>query len=424
MAALLMNRLMRVTKNRVTVPDDLEAVTTRDVSAECRPEAVGMSRQGVEAIWSAVEDLYRTGLQPAISMVLRRHGQVVIKRSIGYARGGGPGDEGIDPMLVTPDTPICLFSASKAVTAMLIHKLAELGKLRLDDAVTDYLPEYGVGGKGDTTIRHLLAHRAGIPQVAISDVDPSVIFDWESAVQMLCNTRPAYKRDTYQAYHAITAGFILGEVARRVGGASLHTLLKRWIAKPLGCDHMTYGLPKKRQDRVARNYFTGPNSTFPMTVFARRILGVGFEEVVDLSNDEGFLDSVIPAGNIYATADDLGRFYQMMLNQGELDGNRVFKQETIAEATRPYGHITLDRTLLLPIRFTAGMMMGEWPVGLYGQDCPNAYGHLGFLSILGWADPDRGIAVSFLNTGKSLAVPNVLAVSRVIYLINRECRKV
>jgi CubicO group peptidase (beta-lactamase class C family) len=163
--------------------------------------------------------------------------------------------------------------------------------------------------------------------------------------------------------------------------------------------------------------------TFPLTVIARRILGASFEEVVDISNREGFLDSVIPAGNIYATADDLSRFYQMMLNQGEYEGNRVFKPETIAEATRPYGHITIDRTLLLPMRFSAGLMMGEWPVGLYGQDCANSYGHLGFLPILSWADPDRGVSASFLNTGKSLALPGLIAAMRVVFLINRECKK-
>jgi CubicO group peptidase (beta-lactamase class C family) len=269
-----------------------------------------------------------------------------------------------------------------------------------------------------------LAHRAGIPQVAISDVDPDVIFNWESAVQMLCKAKPVYKRDSYQAYHAITAGFILGEIARRVGGGTLQQQLKKWIAKPLGCEYMSYGLPPKKQELAARNYFTGPNSTFPMTVFARRILGVEFERVVDISNESDFMSSVIPAGNIYATADDVARFYQMMLNRGELDGQRVFKPETIAEATRPYGHITIDRTLLLPIRFSAGMILGEWPLGLYGQDCPNAFGHLGFLTILSWADPDRDIAVSFLNTGKSLAVPGVLAAVRVLYAINKHCTKI
>jgi CubicO group peptidase (beta-lactamase class C family) len=424
MTALLMNALKGRGRNRVRVPDDLSAITQRDAQAECRPEAAGVSRQGVEAIWSAVEDLYRTGLQPAMSLVLRRRGQILIKRSIGYAQGGGPDDEGVEPVLMTPDTPICLFSASKAITAMLIHKLVELGKLRLDDPVTDYLPEYAAGGKGDTTIRHLLAHRAGIPQVAISDVDPDVIFDWEAAVQMLCRAKPAYKRDTYQAYHAITAGFILGEIARRVGGASLPALLKKWIAKPLGCEYMTYGLPAKKHEIAARNYSTGPRSVFPMTVFARRILGVEFERVVDISNEPQFMSAIIPAGNIYATADDVGRFYQMMLNRGELDGARVFKAETIADATRPYGHITLDRSLLLPIRFSAGMILGEWPLGLYGQNCPNAYGHLGFLTILSWADPDRDISVSFLNTGKSLAPDGVLAASKVLYQINSQCRAI
>jgi CubicO group peptidase (beta-lactamase class C family) len=290
--------------------------------------------------------------------------------------------------------------------------------------VIEYLPEYAAGGKGDTTLRHLLAHRAGIPQLAISEVDPAVIFDWESAVQLLCGAKPVYQRDAYQAYHAITAGFILGEVVRRVSGQTLHAQLKKWIAKPLGCEYVTYGLPPRQRERAARNYSTGPRSWFPLTLFARRILGVEFERVVDISNEPHFLSSVIPAGNIYATADDVARFYQMMLDQGEFEGRRVFKPETVAEATRAYSHITLDRSLLLPVRFSPGMILGEWPVGMYGQNTPNAYGHLGFLTILGWADPDRGISVGFLNTGKSLALPGLLAAAKVIYRINKYCPRI
>jgi len=412
------------TRNLVTVPKNLAAITTIDAAAECRPEDAGMTRASVDAIWKAVEDYYRTGLQPMISLTLRRHGRIVLKRSIGYTHGGGPGDEGVEPVLATPETPVCLFSASKAVTAMLLHKLHELGKLKLDDPVTKYLPEYGAGGKGDTTIRHLLTHRAGIPQIAISDVDPRTVFDWDAVIEKLCAAKPVYRRDEYQAYHAITGGFILGEVARRVGGASLHKLMKKWIAKPLGARHMTYGMPKGVRELAATNYYTGSKQRFPMTVLARRILGVEFDRVVEISNDPQFLSSVIPAGNLYATADEIGRFYQMMLNQGEYEGQRLFKAETIAEAVRPYGHITFDRTLFLPIRFSAGMMLGEWPAGVFGPDCANAYGHLGFLTILAWADPDRDISVGFVNSGKTIAAPAIWSCAKLVYAINSGCQRI
>ena len=85
-----------------------------------------MTRDNIEAIWNSVESFYRTGLQPGMTMVVRRQGEIVLKRSIGHARGNPPPnhpDQDVEQVLMTPDTPICLFSASKAITAMLVHKL-------------------------------------------------------------------------------------------------------------------------------------------------------------------------------------------------------------------------------------------------------------------------------------------------------------
>jgi CubicO group peptidase (beta-lactamase class C family) len=407
--------------NLVAVPEDLEPITTQDSHLECDPRDVGMTHEGVEKIWAAVEAYYRTGLQPAITMVLRRHGQVVMRRAIGHARGNGPRDHDQEKVLATPDTPICLFSASKAVTAMLIHKLVELGSLRLDDPVTRYIPEYGAHGKGDTTLRHLLTHRAGIPQLAIGNVDVRILYDWDAILRLLCEARPVYRRDTLQAYHAINAGFIVGEIARRVTGSTLPQLLKKWIAAPLRAKYLSFGLGKARRADAAINYHVGPITRFPFNVFARRILGVPFERVIEVSNDEAFLSSIIPSGNMYATADEMSRLFQMMLNGGELDGRRLFQPDTIAEAIRPYGGFTIDRSFMLPLRFSAGMVLGEWPLGLYGPDCPHAYGHLGFMTCLCWADPRRDIAVGFLTTGKSLSPTVLLAMARILTAINFSC---
>jgi CubicO group peptidase (beta-lactamase class C family) len=420
--------------NRIVVPRNLSSVSQLDYGAECDPREVGMSRGGVDRIWRAVEAFYRTGLQPAIALVLRRHGRIVLRRAIGHACGNGPGEgssaggaaQGAPvpaPVPVTADTPICLYSASKAVSAMLIHKLAERGRLGLDDRVTDYLPEYGAHRKGDTTIRHLLAHRAGIPQIAIADVDPRLLFDWDGIVRLLCQARPVYRRDSYQAYHAITAGFILGEIARRVGNAELPQLVRRWIAAPLGARHMTYGLSRAHRGLAARDYFTGRATLPPVTLFAKRILGVSFERVVELANDPAFQSTVIPAGNMYASADEMSRFFQMLLDGGTYEGRRLFRAGTVAEAIRPYDGIRIDRTFFLPLRFSAGMVLGQRPFGLYGPDAPQAFGHLGFMTSLCWADPQRDIAVAFLNTGKSLSVPALLGFERVVATIGMCCPK-
>src|SRR3546814_13058867 len=86
---------------------------------------------------------------------------------------------------------------------------------------------------------------------------------------------------------------------------------------------------------------------------------------VNASNHEAFLSAVVPAGNIYASADDASRVFQMLLNGGELDGVRVLKPETVADAIKPVGQMQLDRTLFLPMRYSPGLMLGHNPVGLY-----------------------------------------------------------
>src|ERR1700721_3205295 len=144
----------------ISMPKDLSAVTRYDPTQETAASEVGLTQDGVDAIWNKVTDLYRTGIHPAISFCLRRHGKVVLKRSIGHTRGNGPGDSPLAEKLVTtPDTPYCTYSASKAITAMLIHLLVERHKIRLADCVSDYIPAFGVHGKHRITIHDLLSHR-------------------------------------------------------------------------------------------------------------------------------------------------------------------------------------------------------------------------------------------------------------------------
>ncbi len=410
-------------QNRVAVPRDLSTVTSYDPAAETDPLDVGLKRDASERIWSSVEAMYRSGLHPGVSLTVRRGGRVILDRAIGHARGAAPGVGG-EKLALTPQTPVCLFSASKAISAMLIHKLAEQGKLELDGRVADYLPEYGNNGKESTTLRQLLAHRAGIPDVPLKNVDATLLNDFDMIVKLLCASKPNAAHGRQQSYHAVTAGYIAGAVAQRVSGRSLQELLRTEIAEPLGCKYLRYGLAPEDQGKAALNAFTGPDLPAPLAYVARRALYLDFDEVAVLTNDQRFMESVVPAANIYATADDAGRFYQMLLDGGIWEGKRVFRSQTIAEAVRPAGPIQIDRTLLAPVRFSPAFVLGEKPFGLYGANCPNAFGHLGFLNIICWADPDRDISVSLLNTGKTVAPDSLLTVARVLGSISRNCPRV
>src|SRR5262249_7283199 len=144
----------------------LRAVTSIRADREAPAGEVGSDARAVARVWTAVERLYASGLHPAIQLCVRRDGRVLIDRAIGHASGNGPDDPPDAPkVLATPETPFCALSASKAVTAMIVHLLDERNLLRLDDPVCDYIPEFGACRKQWITIRHVLTHRAGIPNL-------------------------------------------------------------------------------------------------------------------------------------------------------------------------------------------------------------------------------------------------------------------
>ena len=131
-----------------------------------------VERADVEAMWAAVVNLYGTRLHPGIAMCVRRRGQVVLDRAIGHERGNSPGDpKGGPTVQATPSSLFNLFSASKAVTAMVIHRLDEQRVLHLDDAVVEYFPEFGKNGKEGVTMDQLLSSAAAEKLSALMTVE-------------------------------------------------------------------------------------------------------------------------------------------------------------------------------------------------------------------------------------------------------------
>ena len=157
-----------------------------------------------------------------------------------------------------------------------------------------------------------------------------------------------------------------------------------------------------------------------LNLVAKRVLGAGFQDAVRISNEPEFLTAPIPAGNIFATADEAGRVFQMLLDGGVYEGRRLFKAETVAEMVKPVGRRQFDGMLVLPVRFSSGMMLGDKPLGLFGGNSRNAFGHIGLLNIVCWADPDRDISVAILNNGKSLAPSSLTRLARLINAISSQ----
>ena len=384
---------------RCRIADDLGPIS--DVGPEDDPRDAGTDREAVEALWQKFCALYRTGVHPGMQICVRRHGAVALDRAIGHARGNAP-DDPVDAERVrmTTRTPVNLFSAAKAVTAMVIHKLDEDHLLHLDDRVSEYIPEFARYGKKRITLRHIVSHKAGIPNLPPEAFDLDLLEQPERMLEIMCEMRPRSRPGQLLAYHAVSGGFVLAEVVRRATGRTLRELLAERIREPLGLEWLHYGVDEKDVERVARNAFTGPPLVPPVSTLLRNAIGADMTEIIRLSNDPRFLTAIIPSANVISTARDLAAFYQCLLNGGEQGGVRVFRPRTIQHAIDGQTGLEVDLTLLLPITYSLGFMLGTPWLSLYGWNHPRAFGHLGLTNIFSWADPDRDLAVAILTTGK------------------------
>lgn len=414
-----MNRLARRALNTCVVPRDLDSVTFRDQAGE-NPDAVGVSESSVNAIWRSVERLYQTGTHPGMQLSVRHQGEQILHRAIGHAAGNGPRDNRHSVKVpMTTDTPFCYFSASKAVTALLIHILVEQGRVNLLDPVSYYCPEFAQGGKRTITIHQILSHRGGIPAVP-RGTSIDVLWQKDEIWRLLCEAEPVEVDGTRVAYHAVTGGYVLQRILEKVTGESIESFLDTHIRQPMGMKWFTYGIPPAQVHELALTYATGPTPRFPVSWIVNRALGGDIRTVEQVVNDPRFQDAVIPAGNLCGTAEEMGRFYQMMLNGGVWQGKRICDPMTIRRAIQQYGSLQIDRTMMIPMRFSAGLMLGGNPVGLWGQQSRHAFGHVGLINKFCWADSARDISVSLLNNGLPIFAHQLPALARFVYTVCRE----
>jgi CubicO group peptidase (beta-lactamase class C family) len=401
---------------RCRIPDDLDEVTS--VGREESLREARTTRAAIDRIWESVQALYRTGVHPAIQICVRRHGVPVLDRAIGHRVGNGPRDpRDAYKELVTPETPFLLYSASKAVTAMVVHKLDEQHKLHLEDRVSEYVPAFRRNGKRWITIRQVLSHRAGIPNLPPEAIDLDLLPDSDKVIEILAEAPRTGRPGDALAYHAVSGGFVLAEVVRSATGQSIQAALEREISKPLKLG-MRYGVAPGDLARVARDEVTGPPVPPPISTMLKRALGVPIQRVVELARDPRFLTGVIPAANVVCTARDLCTFYECLRLEGELDGVRVFDPRTVHHATAEQSYREIDLTLFIPIRYGNGLMLGDRPLGIFGPNTPQAFGHLGFTNIFGWADPDRALSVALLTSGKPVASLHVIRLFQLLYHLN------
>jgi CubicO group peptidase (beta-lactamase class C family) len=389
---------------RIRLPADLDAVTT--VGDE--EDAGDLGQKGVESIWRAALEVYRSGVHPAVQVCVRREGAVVLNRAIGHARGNGPHDgEDVEKVPATPETPFVTYSCSKAVTATVVHLLHERGAIDIEEPVSAYVPEYCGHGKETITVAQVLAHRAGVPNLPRDVFDLDRAPDREFLLEALAKARPFARPGRFLAYHAVSGGYILGEVVYRATGKDIRTVLNEEILQPLDFRWTNYGVAERDLGEVALNYVTGPPLAPPFSQLLSRALGLPLDALVQASNDRRLLTAIVPSANVVSTAAEFSRFFELLRRGGEIDGVRVLRPATIRDALREQSHLEVDLSLIWPTRFSYGFMLGAQLLSLYGRDTQHAFGHLGFTNMMAWADPQRALSCAVMTNGKPAFYPEL-----------------
>ena len=222
------------------------------------------------------------------------------------------------------DTLVNTFSTTKGMTTVCAHRLVERGLLDIDERVATYWPEFAQAGKQDITVRHLLTHQAGLPAIQSDLGDKNL--DWSAVTEALAAQAPAWEPGTQAMYHAVTFGYLVGEVVRRIDGRSLGTYFREEVAEPLAADfHIGFG--PEFDDRCAEVITPKPAADGTMSPMAARTGGMARG-----ANTRRWRSAEVPAANGHGSARGVARVYAALGHGGELDGVQVLRPETIQAA--------------------------------------------------------------------------------------------
>jgi len=382
---------------KIRVPIDLDSVTA--IGEEGHSE---IDSAAVERIWQAARHWYQAGMHPAIQLCIRQHGRVILNRAIGHGWGNAPTDApDAEKIPVTTDTPFCVYSAAKGITATVVYMLVDRGVFALDDRVCEYLPNYTSHGKDRTTIRHVLTHSAGVPFPTGPKPDLKRTDDHEYTQEMLAQLRPLHRPGRVHIYHALTWGPLMREIIYTAAGKDIREILTTEVLDPLGFRWTNFGVDKKDVPLVAPSHATGRPLPPVIAAIFRKAIGGTLHEMIPYTNTADFLTTVVPSSNTVSTANEMSRFAEIWRRGGELDGVRVIAAETMYGAVQESRRLRPDFAVgLMPARWGTGFNLGTNRFGPFGRNAPTAFGNLGLSNIAIWADPARGISAGLISSGK------------------------
>jgi CubicO group peptidase (beta-lactamase class C family) len=313
------------------------------------------------------------------------------------------------------DTLVNVYSTTKGPASLVTAMLVDEGLLDFSAKVTDYWPEFGARGKGDVTVAQLLSHQGGVAGVD-RKLTVEDLYDWGLMVDLLANQPPLWPLGEGAGYHAVTWGFLAGELTRRVSGKTLGQYLAKHVCQPLGADFYV-GLPDSEMRRVAD--LIGPNRARRQPVAADgppasspplNAIALANPVIAPYKHacSTAWRKAELAAANGQANARGVARIYAAIAGDGEIDGVRLLRPEGIDAAAQLEVDLDIDLVTGVPMRRARGFMLNT--DGGYGPN-DTSLGHGGAGGSLGFAD--RGAKVGFgYAMNQMQADPNVVPRSR------------
>lgn len=307
----------------------------------------------------------------------------------------------------TANTGSIVFSATKGVTATVIHRLADRGLIDYQAPIAEYWPRFAAHGKGSITVADVLTHRAGLSSLSAVANSAQESLDHELMEDRLAMAAPDRMLGV-PTYHALTYGWLLAGLARGVTGKSMSELIRTEVTDPLGIDGIHLGHPgagsSTEYARLAGAHLSfaahplaaaflgkvGFRLPGPLGAAARCLFVPGLDGILD-GDHPPILSTEMPAGNGVATAPGLAKMYAALADGVTVDGSPFLQPSTHA-AIRKIQTYRLDHAL-----FYLPMM---WHLGYHSMPAVgarNGFGHIGLGGSFGWVDPQSGLSVAYVH---------------------------
>ncbi|QJQ31660.1 beta-lactamase family protein [Sphingomonas lacunae] len=324
-----------------------------------------MAQGTAQPRFAAVADLLdanvASGADVGASVCATVEGETVVDLWAGHA-------DGAKTRAWERDTIINVYSTTKTMTALTALLVADRGELDFDRPVAHYWPEFATNGKADVTVAHLMSHSAGLSGWA-EPITTEDLYDWDKATGLLAAQAPFWQPGSAPGYHALTQGYLVGEVVRRVTGQSLGTVFRTEIAEPLGAD-FHIGLPASEDHRVADLIPIEGDAGINAGEMDDLVRNMATNPGIDVlaTRTRAWRGAEIPAAGGTGNARSVAEIHKLLANGGEAHGKRILSEAGCRKALEVQVEGT-DKILGIPVRFGLGFGLSGGMVPLPNDEC-------------------------------------------------------